>query len=100
MTTSEEIRIESNSETSGQQTTFDSLDALRLEKEKLRNEILKERNDITKEWNALVHPTSITALKRPSSRLAAFASIGGSVFDGLLLGWKLYRKFGKGRKKS
>jgi len=70
-----------------------SLQALKEQKAKLRDELQKEEGALKTDWNSLVHPKK-NAL-RPSSRFASFASIGGGVFDGIMLGLKLYRKFKK-----
>ena len=48
-------------------------------------------------WGSLfAKPESNFALT-PSKRIGSLVSNGAAIFDGILLGWKLYRKFRKKR---
>jgi len=73
--------------------TYDTLRAIEQRKAQLLKEIRKDSNDITKLRRRLFEkpaPTRSNALM-PSN----LVSTGASVLDGLLLAWKLYRKFKK-----
>lgn len=49
-------------------------------------------------WNSLVHtPKDNTT---PTQRFTNMFTTGANVVDGLMLGWKLYRKFGGHKKIS
>ncbi len=48
------------------------------------------------QWNSLFHKEESNL---PSHRFANIMSTGASVFDGLFLVWKLYRKYGKNQRK-
>ncbi|MBP5258966.1 MAG: hypothetical protein K6A98_06725 [Prevotella sp.] len=71
---------------------YKSLSDLRLRKEMLRSELRKDDKKMQKMWNSLFHKPEKTALT-PSSRIAGLMSTGAGILDGLILGWKLYRKF-------
>jgi len=71
-----------------------TLQALKEQKAKLRDELQKEEGALKTDWNSLFHPTPQNQLL-PSSRFSSWASIGTGIFDGIMLGLKLYRKFKK-----
>ncbi len=75
---------------------FCSLKDIRLRKAELKSEILKDSSKIQAIWNNLVHnpKDAIT----PTQRFGNMFSTGTNIVDGLILGWKLYRRFG-GKKK-
>lgn len=72
--------------------SYHTLDEIRLRKAQLLTDIAKDNNQIRKLWNNLFHKPS-KGRQTPSKRLSNWMSTGASVFDGLILGWKLYRKF-------
>ena len=73
-------------------TTLEELEARR---ELLREEIIKDDEQIKALWNALFHKPAMLTSSSPSKRFAAIVSTGAGVLDGVILGWKLYRKFKK-----
>lgn len=76
--------------------TYRNLDEIRLRKAQLLTDIAKDNNQMRKQWNQLFHKSGKTnGKKRPARRFAGIMTTGASVVDGLLLGWKLYRKFKK-----
>jgi len=84
-------------ETNGYQTptTYRSLEEIRTRKDALLEEIRKDDKQMKGLWNNLFHkPTALTAAT-PSKRISGLMSTGAGVLDGLILGWKLYRKFKK-----
>jgi len=77
---------------------YNSLEEIRAEKDKLLQEIRKENNTMAGHWNALFHHQDSSSLL-PSKRTSRFLTTGASVFDFAVLGWKLYRKFKKKKRK-
>ena len=74
--------------------TYQSLADIRQRKEELRNEITKDDQKIRTYWEMLFHKEEIpSSSSAPARRLASFMNIGIGVLDGVILGWKLYRKF-------
>lgn len=71
---------------------YKTLSEIRLRKSQLRTELQQDSNQINALWNYLFHkpeePT--TSGKRITTLMKS--SVG--VIDGLILGWKLYKKFG------
>lgn len=76
---------------------YHSLDEIRLRKAQLLTEITKDNHKMQGMWNNLFHQPKNQVT--PTSRFSGFMKTGAGVLDGLILGWKLYRKFG-GSKKS
>lgn len=80
-------------ENSGRQ--FRSLNDIREYKEELREQIRRDEDSIADKWDDLFHreeePTS-----SKTQKFARMLSLGTGVFDGAMLGWKLYRKYQEG----
>ncbi len=74
-------------------STFQSLTEIRMRKDKLLEGIQKDEGHIKSLWNGLFHQPSTHSFNIPSKRFSSIMSTGASVLDGLILGWKLYRKF-------
>lgn len=72
-----------------------SLEDLNHQKEMLKSQIEAKDRSIKKMWAELFHEPAKKTPSTPSARLAKALSIGSGVFDGALLGWKLYRRFKK-----
>ena len=72
-----------------------SLEDLQARRDLLREEIIKDDEQIKALWNDLFHKPAMLASSSPSKRLAGILSTGAGVLDGVILGWKLYRKFKK-----
>ncbi len=74
--------------------TYKSLSDLRLRKEMLKNDILKDDHEARNLWNDLFHkPEAFKKDATPSKRIHGLMNIGAGAVDGIVLGWKLYRKF-------
>lgn len=70
---------------------YRTLDEIRLRKAHLLADIAKDNAKIKDLWNGLFHkPVKKSA---SSKRFSGLMSTGINIADGLLLGWKLYRKF-------
>ncbi len=75
---------------------YKSLDDIRRRKETLRNEILEDDKKIKNLWEEMSRPSDLFSKSAsPSKRITGLMSTGAALFDGAMLGWKLYRKFRK-----
>ena len=76
------------------QFTYNSITDIRLRKEILRNEILEDNEKIKTLWDSLFKKSdALNKRSTPSKRINSILNIGAGVLDGVILGWKLYRKF-------
>jgi len=73
-------------------TEFNSLEDIERQKNVLKAKIEEKDKNITKMWNGLFHEKK-SDNPTPSARMTKMISLGSGIFDGALLGWKLYRKF-------
>ena len=78
---------------------FNSLIDIRAYKEELKQEIAKDETEITQLWDTLFHPEQPETSTR-GQKLMRVLNVGTSMFDGALLAWKLYKKFGGGKSLS
>lgn len=79
-----------------QPITYKSLSDIRIRKEMLRNDILKDDQKIKTMWRSLFKkPDALKKNATPGSRISSLVGNGAGILDGLILGWKLYRKFKK-----
>lgn len=76
---------------------YRTLSEIRLRKAQLITDITKDSNKIQSLWNRLFH--SHKEANTPTQRFSGLMSTGAGILDGLILGWKIYRKFG-GKKKT
>ncbi len=75
---------------------YKSLDEIRRRKETLRNEIQEDDKKIKNLWEEMSRPSDLFSKSAsPSKRITGLMSTGAALFDGAMLGWKLYRKFRK-----
>ena len=70
---------------------YKSLDDIRARKIALRKELKHDNQSMKTQWNSLFHPEKSNM---PSHRFANIMTTSATVFDGLLLAWKLYNRFG------
>lgn len=61
-------------------------------KEKLRKDIALKEEQIAKLWDETFHPVEDNTIKTPTQRILSYANTAAGVFDGAMLGWKLYRR--------
>lgn len=73
---------------------FNSMEDIERHKAALRGKIDEKDREIHRLWNELFHEKKPTA-DTPSARMTKILSLGTGVFDGAMLGWKLYRRFKK-----
>lgn len=74
---------------------FRSLTDIRNYKEELRKQIKHDEESIAGKWDALFHKEEEIP-RGKAQKLARMLSLGTGVFDGVMLGWKLYRKYQEG----
>lgn len=76
--------------------TYSTLEEIRMRKALLLKDIQKDGDRIDHQWHSLFHrPQGISKSATPSKRIGSFMNIGAGFIDGVLLAWKLYRKFKK-----
>ena len=78
--------------------TYKSLEEIRFRKELLRRDLQESKAAVDTLFRSLFRKEEDETLS-PTKRFAGMLTTGAGVIDGLLLGWKVYRKFG-GRKKK
>lgn len=76
--------------------TYKSLDDIRARKEALRKELRQDNSSMKTQWNTLFHKEKSNL---PAHRFANIMTTGVSVFDGIILAWKLYNRLGGGKKR-
>ena len=81
-----------------EQLAKDMDDVLSRYKDELRQSIHDDEKRIGKLWSDLFHKEDRHTPKTPVQRMINMVNIGSGVLDGLILGWKLYRKFKGGRR--
>lgn len=75
---------------------YRSLEEICLRKEMLLKDIQKDDQQIMQLWHGLFHkPVALRQNATPSKRIGSLMSTGAGILDGIILGWKLYRKFKK-----
>ena len=74
---------------------FRSLSDIREYKDELREQIKLDEDSIANKWDSLFHRDEPPANSK-AQKLARMVSLGSGVFDGAMLGWKLYRKYQEG----
>lgn len=74
---------------------YRSLDDIREQKDAILAQINDDDNKIKALWDRLFAPSN-NIPTTPSKRLRRIFNLGVGIFDGALLGWKLYKKFNCG----
>lgn len=75
-------------------SSYQSIEEIRLRKAALQKEIDADSAKIDEKWHSLFKkPEALSKSATPSQRISGIISSGAGVLDGILLVWKLYRKF-------
>lgn len=75
-------------------SSYLSIEEIRLRKAALQKEIEADSAKIDEKWHSLFKkPEALSKSATPSQRISGIISSGAGVLDGILLVWKLYRKF-------
>ncbi len=61
-------------------------------KDVVRHEMQDDEDKISSLWDNLVHGDNVNP-QSPTQRIFNMMNVGTGLVDGLLLGWKLYRKY-------
>ena len=79
---------------------IDSLTILQARKAAVRKDIDAKEKSIHKLWDDVFHHKDETPLAAfsPTRRAMSFISSSTAIIDGILLGWKLYNRFGRKRR--
>ena len=77
---------------------YKSLEEIRTRKDSLKKEIRNDDREIRSLWSDLFHKPEVMGVTTPTKRLTGLMSTGAGVLDGIILGWKLYRKFKSGKR--
>lgn len=72
---------------------FSDLSDLRRYKEELKGKIQSDEDIIAGEWHKIFYPPVRRGQTSTQQRLSNMMNVGVAVFDGLMLTWKLYRKY-------
>ena len=72
-------------------------DDLKKKCDSMQTDIASKEKSLKKQWNSLVNEEEPVVLS-PTKRVLSWISDSSNVIDGALLGWKLYRIFGKKKK--
>lgn len=73
---------------------YNSLNDLEVYKDTLQKQLEADEKEMKRLWNGLFKPEK-SGPKTPTQRIQSAISLGTGIVDGVILGWKLYRKFKK-----
>lgn len=74
--------------------SYQSIEEIRLRKAALLKDIEADGAKIEEKWRSLFKkPEALSKPATPSQRITGLVSTGAGLLDGIMLGWKLYRKF-------
>ncbi len=77
-------------------TVYHSIEEIRARKVLLQKDIHTDEEKIDEKWHSLfTKPQGLSKTATPSQRIVSMVNSSASILDGLLLVWKLYRKFKK-----
>lgn len=71
---------------------YNDINDIIQKKEELRKAITQKEKEINILWDDVFHPKEENTFSTPSQRLLRYANTGLCLMDGMLLGWKLYRR--------
>lgn len=71
---------------------YKDINEIEARKEELRKALLAKENEIATLWDTVFNPPSDTGIETPSQRILHYAHNAAGVFDGAMLGWKLYKR--------
>lgn len=75
-------------------SSYQSIEEIRLRKAALLKDIEADSAKIEEKWHSLFKkPEALSKSASPSQRISGLLNAGAGVIDGMLLAWKLYRKF-------
>ena len=72
---------------------YTSLEQIRESKSLLQGDLRNSEKQIQQLWGQLFTKSEPLTALTPTKRFSALMSTGAGILDGVILGWKLYRKF-------
>lgn len=75
------------------QPLYHSLTDIQTRKDELRKDMKSDSEKIKMLWSDLFKKPSEDTLLTPTRRFSGLLNTGAGILDGVILGWKLYRKF-------
>lgn len=72
-----------------------TLEDLELQKYELRKQLNDSETKLSETWNKMFRNPADTDEFSPTQKALSIASSAAGLIDGALLGWKLYKRFGK-----
>lgn len=87
------MNIEDNAANTAQNQGFCSIAEIEEYKSRVKEDIQDDEAKIASLWNSLFHKEESTMPKTPVQKIISLANLGTGILDGVILGWKLYRKF-------
>ena len=73
---------------------YQTIKDIEAEKLRLRSAISEKEKEIRETWEDIFYEKEDTSAKTPTQRLLYYANTGAGIFDGVLFGWKMYRRLG------
>lgn len=73
-------------------TQISTIAQLKAQQEIVRAQLRTEQKEMRRQWDRLFRKGSKSP-KTPTQRVLGFVAKGSTLFDGVVLGWKLYKKF-------
>lgn len=71
---------------------FTSLQTIRDKRAELQKQLEESETEIKGLWDGLFHREEVSSLS-PTQKFLSFATSSAGIIDGVLFGWKLYRRF-------
>ena len=87
------MNIEDNAANTAQNQGFCSIAEIEEYKSRVKEDIQDDEAKIASQWNSLFHKEEPTMPKTPVQKIINLANLGTRILDGVILGWKLYRKY-------
>lgn len=82
---------------SNQKPQYHSLADIQERKDELLSGIRKDDERMRSIWSSLFSSPKASAVSTPSKRLNTLMNTGAGLLDAVILGWKLYHKFGRNK---
>lgn len=72
---------------------FNSLKEIDMRKRMILKDIRSESKQLSKLWDGLFHKKSSIRRSTTGGKINSIVTSSAGLIDGMILGWKLYRKF-------
>ena len=87
------MNIEDNAANTAKNKGFCTIAEIEEYKSSVKEDIQDDEAKIASLWNSLFHKEEPTMPQTPVQKIINLANLGTGILDGVILGWKLYRKF-------